>query len=297
VEKGKKKKNRSPLHAEAEGHIERLRELREKPSGARGEHIPHDVNGAENVDKRDFSTDERRRLARDHKALADGSYPIENEEDLHNAAVLARSGHGNVEAARRLIARRAEELGVSNPLDEKKGRVGPNDMRPAHGEHPDSTSGAVPNKSVGNPYVSPLVAHLRSRGLAVGHPDLQQSSTDFGPTVQAGTDNPTFIGGAGFHSAFSGTDMPAGADRGMPRVQLYDAAANAGHNGMLDQVRHDVGQEHATGRYDTARGSAAPDNGSHSHDSQAGACSVPRQSMKASSFDIIKQAMRDQGII
>lgn len=55
--------------------------------------------------------------------LADGiltgnSYPIENAGDLHNAAILARSGHGDVAAAKRLIARRAHELGVANPLDE-----------------------------------------------------------------------------------------------------------------------------------------------------------------------------------
>lgn len=70
------------------------------------------------VYKRDIDTATRRRLASEGSALADGSYPIENGGDLHNAAILARSGHGNVAAARRLIARRARELGVANPLDE-----------------------------------------------------------------------------------------------------------------------------------------------------------------------------------
>ena len=68
--------------------------------------------------KRDVSTAERRSLAGEHHALPDGSYPIDNAGDLHNAAILARSGHGDVAAARRLIARRAGELGVQNPLDE-----------------------------------------------------------------------------------------------------------------------------------------------------------------------------------
>lgn len=45
-------------------------------------------------------------------ALSDGSYPIKNASDLKDAAQLAASGHGNVAAARRLIARRAKELGV-----------------------------------------------------------------------------------------------------------------------------------------------------------------------------------------
>ena len=71
--------------------------------------------------KRDVSTAERRSLASEHNALPDGSYPINSAGDLHNAAVLARSGHGDVAAARRLIARRAGELGVANPLDESDG--------------------------------------------------------------------------------------------------------------------------------------------------------------------------------
>ena len=70
------------------------------------------------ADKRDVSTAERRDLADTNDALPDGSYPIKNTGDLHDAAVLARSGHGDVAAARRLIARRAGELGVPNPLDQ-----------------------------------------------------------------------------------------------------------------------------------------------------------------------------------
>jgi hypothetical protein len=70
--------------------------------------------------KRKFSAARRKELASEGKALSDGSYPIENEEDLHNAAILARSGHGDVAAAKRLIARRAKELGVANPLAAQK---------------------------------------------------------------------------------------------------------------------------------------------------------------------------------
>jgi hypothetical protein len=68
------------------------------------------------VYKRDVSTADRERLAGEGNALPGGSYPIENTSDLRNAAILARSGHGDVAAARKLIARRAKELGVSNPL-------------------------------------------------------------------------------------------------------------------------------------------------------------------------------------
>lgn len=76
------------------------------------------------ITKRDINTSTRRQLASRGHALPDGSYPIANTEDLQNAAVLARSGHGNVSGAKSLIERRAQELGVANPLsnpDSQKG--------------------------------------------------------------------------------------------------------------------------------------------------------------------------------
>jgi hypothetical protein len=72
------------------------------------------------VYKRDVSAAERKELASRGHALSDGSYPIANAEDLGNAAVLARSGHGNVAAAKALIGRRAKDLGVPNPLSADK---------------------------------------------------------------------------------------------------------------------------------------------------------------------------------
>lgn len=67
---------------------------------------------------RKFSARRRKQLAGGGNALPDGSYPIPDADALRRAAILARSGHGNVTAARRLIARRAKELGVPNPLKE-----------------------------------------------------------------------------------------------------------------------------------------------------------------------------------
>lgn len=71
------------------------------------------------VYKKDYSDAERKEMADKGHALPDGSYPIGNSEDLHNAYVLAASGHGNVSGAKSLIARRAKELGVSNPFEGK----------------------------------------------------------------------------------------------------------------------------------------------------------------------------------
>jgi hypothetical protein len=68
-------------------------------------------------DHREFSAEERRHQASQGHSLPDGSYPIPDQDALRRAAVLARSGHGNVSGARALIARRARELGVANPLD------------------------------------------------------------------------------------------------------------------------------------------------------------------------------------
>lgn len=61
----------------------------------------------------DVSAAARKQAAADGNALDDGSYPIRNATELHSAAVLAASGHGDVKAAKALIRKRAGELGVS----------------------------------------------------------------------------------------------------------------------------------------------------------------------------------------
>jgi hypothetical protein len=81
--------------------------------------------------KRDVSAAERKELAGKGHALSDGSYPIANAEDLGNAAILARSGHGDVTAAKALIAKRASELGVANPLTDDAEKAATADDAPA----------------------------------------------------------------------------------------------------------------------------------------------------------------------
>jgi hypothetical protein len=70
---------------------------------------PH---AAEMIGLTDVSWAERQEYARRGWALPDGSYPIGNRAQLHAAAVLYASGHGDVKAAGKLIRKRAGELGV-----------------------------------------------------------------------------------------------------------------------------------------------------------------------------------------
>lgn len=59
---------------------------------------------------RDVSTEERKKLADEGKAMPDGSFPIANVEDLRNA-IQAIGRAKDPEAARRFIKKRARELG------------------------------------------------------------------------------------------------------------------------------------------------------------------------------------------
>lgn len=58
------------------------------------------------------SQSERDKAKKNNNSLPDGSYPIEDAKHLHSAAVLAASKHGDYEAAKKLIRRRAKDLGV-----------------------------------------------------------------------------------------------------------------------------------------------------------------------------------------
>jgi hypothetical protein len=60
----------------------------------------------------DVTQAERDKAKSNNNSLPDGSYPINNVKQLNSAAILAASKHGDYEAAKRLIRRRAKELGV-----------------------------------------------------------------------------------------------------------------------------------------------------------------------------------------
>ncbi len=60
----------------------------------------------------DVSQAERDLAVKEGNALKDGSYPVRNTGQLHAAAHLAATGHGDVQGARKLIKRRAKEMNV-----------------------------------------------------------------------------------------------------------------------------------------------------------------------------------------
>lgn len=67
--------------------------------------------------KRDFTAEERKKLAEEGKAMPDGSFPIENKEDLKNAIRLAGQAKDK-KAAIDFICRRARALGAEDMIPE-----------------------------------------------------------------------------------------------------------------------------------------------------------------------------------
>ena len=174
--------------------------------------------------KRDFTQSQRRELARRGMALADGSYPVETESDLHNAAVLARSGHGDVKGARKLIARRAKELGVANPMESaEKGTAGNPAPHPAGGSWTDRLSpGRVAGQAAASSgdhnaaaWSDPM-SQPGPRELAFRHPDLRQGTVNALPlfTMETAEGHGPADGGVPF--AMAGWLLPASTPRRLP---------------------------------------------------------------------------------
>lgn len=74
-----------------------------------------EIESLDNLYLKDFTAERRRELAKKGHALPDGSFPIENEEDLKNA-IQAFGRAKNKEAAKRHIIKRAKALGKTNLL-------------------------------------------------------------------------------------------------------------------------------------------------------------------------------------
>ena len=129
-------------------------------------------------------------------------------------------------------------------------------------------------------------------GVAVEHPDLEQSNTVFGRVLYTLRANPySAVGQTGFHSVFSGTDSPAGSPGNSVTVHGFDPAAMSGemrgaHGDILDQVDHRINVRTA---YDTAP-TGSSHNGTHRlNDVES------RAVANKSRLDIMKEAMYGGG--
>ena len=91
------------------------------PAGG-GENMNENNNEIEPVEdemaKRDYTTQQRNRMAHEGQAMPDGSFPIANEQDLRNA-IQSVGRASDPAAARRHIARRARALGLTDLLPEE----------------------------------------------------------------------------------------------------------------------------------------------------------------------------------
>ena len=87
----------------------------EKTSIEIDEEQEDEVKDKEEVEKRDFTAEERKKLAEEGKAMPDGSFPIENKEDLKNAIRLAGQAKDKAKAIE-FICRRARALGAEDMI-------------------------------------------------------------------------------------------------------------------------------------------------------------------------------------
>jgi hypothetical protein len=117
-------------------------------------------------------------------SLPDKSYPISNVKQLRSAAILAASHHGNWQAARRLIARRAKELGVD--LSTLPGFGG------SDGDSDEDNDGDVAASYSGGIYDPGMVAEYVARHPGRAYPALTS------PVAEGGTVALTDVVGDGY---------------------------------------------------------------------------------------------------
>jgi hypothetical protein len=99
-------------------------------------------SGGEMREFADISTDERKRLAKSGDALPDGSYPIRNVADLHNA--VSAYGRANPEdraKVRAHIMKRARELGAAEVIPENWRQANGDTLTAAGGKKSDCGPG------------------------------------------------------------------------------------------------------------------------------------------------------------
>jgi hypothetical protein len=191
-----------------------------------------------------ISAEDRRALAAKGWALADGSYPIPDKSHLRAAAVLAASGHGNVEAARALIKKRAGELGVD--LESLPG------FGSSSGEEPEQEEGGENEKNV--------AAARRQRwaragvvSLSAGDYDeveLAQSDAEGGPLEDIMRDHPEY-----FRRGNGGMQLPGETDLTQVKRPRSRRFRPARPGQVITRTRaHGEDEEDATDRRHPSRG-------------------------------------------
>jgi HK97 family phage prohead protease len=70
----------------------------------------------DNEARADYSAADRQQMAKDGEAMPDGSYPIKNEQDLHDAIHAVGRGGASHDAIRRHIITRAHALGLTSEI-------------------------------------------------------------------------------------------------------------------------------------------------------------------------------------
>jgi len=154
--------------------------------------------------KRDVGQAERRELASEGRALPNLSYPVKTHQDAENALAHIRLGHGDVKEAKRMLRRVAREEGWSDILSALGGKT---DKAMGNAvPHPDGASWTdrlSPSRVSGQ--AAPSVGdHNAAAGmadpmdpagpkrLAMGHPDMRQSTTNVLPLFTTRTEADMF---------------------------------------------------------------------------------------------------------
>lgn len=88
--------------------------VHDEPDG--DETMSNHAAGYRRIVNEKYNTDDRKRLASQGHAMPDGSYPIADEEDLHNAIHAVGRGGSDHDAIRRHIIKRARALGHADAI-------------------------------------------------------------------------------------------------------------------------------------------------------------------------------------
>lgn len=195
--------------------------------------------------KRDFSEEQRTHLASSGKAMPDGSFPIANEEDLHNAIRLAGNA-SDPKAARKHIKSRARDLGCSDAIPETWTKLGRANLQKQASEGKVNLSLALP--SAEPPFLNlPADSALTTRGeVELGHGlDLKRGGT-FGKSHEPTSPDDSYL------NLFSGVNSMEDNSTDLNKVLMDMVLAKAAKDmSPMDRVKA------ARGEVKKARSSAS----------------------------------------